>query len=317
MKKKKWKVLLSVPYLLPVLDEYMPLFEKHGIELVVTRNPELLTEKELLKLMPDIDGVICVDDHFTARVLEASPKLKVISKWGTGVDAIDLAAAKRLGIVVRNTLDAFTSGVGDTTLGYILMFARQLIPLDKDMKGGIWKKREAVALHECTVGVIGVGNTGRATLRRARAFGARLLGHDLLPISQEFINETGMKIATKEEVLRESDFVCLHCTLNPTSVKMIGEKELKLMKPTAYLINTARGPLVQEAALVKALEAKTIAGAALDVFEVEPLPETSKLRKFDNVFLASHNANSSLAARDKVNKLTVGYCLEELAKHAN
>ena len=125
-----------------------------------------------------------------------------------------------------------------------------------------------------------------------------------------------MKIETKEEILRESDFVCLHCTLNPTSAKMIGEKELAMMKSTAYLINTARGPLVQEDALVKALESKIIAGAALDVFEIEPLPKESKLRKFDNVFLAPHNANSSLAARDKVNKLTVGYCLEELAKRA-
>src|SRR3989344_4551349 len=186
--KKKWKVLLSVPYLLPVLDEYQPLFDKHGIELIITRTKECLTEAELLKLMPDIDGVICVDDHFTAKVLEASPKLKVISKWGTGIDSIDLEAAQRLGIVVRNTLDAFTSGVGDTTLGYMLMFARQLIPLDKDMKAGVWKKREAVALHECTVGVIGVGNTGKATLRRAGAFGAKLLGNDTAPISQEFIN---------------------------------------------------------------------------------------------------------------------------------
>ena len=304
-----------MPYLLPVLKDFQPLFDKNNIELVVTRNAELLTEKELLELMPDIDGVICVDDHFTAKVLEASPKLKVISKWGTGIDAIDLNVAKRLGIVVRNTLDAFTSGVGDSTLGYMLMFARQLIPLDKDMKAGVWKKRDAVALHECTVGVIGVGNTGRATLRRAGAFGAKLLGNDLLPISQEFINETGMKVATKEEILRESDFVCIHTTLNPTSVGLIGEKELKMMKPTAYLINTARGPLVKEDALVKALESKKIAGAALDVFEVEPLPENSKLRKFDNVFLAPHNANSSFAARDKVNRLTVANCIEELAKH--
>src|SRR3989344_7598499 len=300
---KKWKVLLSVPYLLPVLKEFQPLFDKHNVELIVTRNPELLTEAELLKLMPDIDGVICVDDHFTAKVLEASPKLKVISKWGTGIDSIDQEAAKRLGITVRNTLDAFTSGVGDTTLGYMLMFARQLISLDKDMKRGLWKKRGATALHECTVGGIGVGNIGRATLRRARAFGARLLGNDTLPISQEFINETGMKVVTKEEILRESDFVCLHCTLNPTSIKMIGEKELAMMKPTAYLINTARGPLIEEEALVKTLKSKKIAGAALDVFEVEPLPETSLLRTFDNVLLAPHNANSSFAARDRVNKL--------------
>src|SRR3989344_5163766 len=271
--KKKWKVLLSVPYLLPVLDEYQPLFDKHGIELIITRTKECLTEAELLKLMPDIDGVICVDDHFTARVLEASPKLKVISKWGTGIDAIDLEAAKRLGIVVRNTLDAFTRGVADTAFGYMLMFARQLIPLDRDMKAGEWKKRDAIALHECTVGIIGVGNTGRATIRRAKAFGPRILACDIETIPQEFIEETGMEVATQEEVLRESDFVSLHSTLNPTSNRMIGEKELAMMKPTAVIINNARGPLIQENALEKALKEKTIAGAALDVFEVEPLPE--------------------------------------------
>src|SRR3989344_5355685 len=313
---KKWKVLLSVPYLLPVLEEYQPLFDKHGIELVITRTKECLTEKELLEIISDIDGTICVDDHFTVRVLEAAPKLKVISKWGTGIDAIDLDSAKRLGIVVRNTPNAFTHGVADTTVGYMLMFARQLIQLDKDMKAGVWKKRDAVALHECTAGVIGVGNTGRATIRRAKAFGARVLGCDIKEIDQSFIDETGMEVVTQEQILRDADFISLHCTLNPTSAKMIGEKELAMMKPTAYLINTARGPLVQEDALVKALESKTIAGAALDVFEIEPLPKESKLRKFDNVFLAPHNANSSLAARDKVNKLTVGYCLEELAKRA-
>lgn len=316
MKKKKWKVLLSVPYLLPVLDEFQPLFDEHDIELVVTRNPELLTEPELLKLMPDIDGVICVDDHFTARVLEASPKLKVISKWGTGIDSIDPEAAKRLGIVVRNTPDAFSKGVADTAIGYMLMFARQLIPLDKDMKAGLWKKRDAVALHECTVGVIGVGNCGKATIRRLKPFGPRILGCDIEKIPQDFIDETGMEVATHEEVLRQSDFITLHCTLNPTSVRMIDEKQFAMMKPSAVIINAARGPLIVEAALVKALKDKTIAGAALDVFEVEPLPETSLLRTFDNVFLAPHNANASFAARDRVNKATVNNCLEELSRHS-
>lgn len=311
----KWKVLLSVPYLLPVLEEFQPLFDSHGIELVIPRAKECLTEEELLKIMPDIDGVICVDDHFTRRVLEASPKLKVISKWGTGIDAIDLEAAKRLGIVVRNTPDAFSKGVADTAIGYMLMFARQLIPLDKDMKAGLWQKRDAVALHECTVGVIGVGNCGKATIRRLKAFGPRILGCDIEKIPQEFIDETGIEVATHEEVLRQSDFITLHSTLNPTSIKMIDEKQFAMMKPSAVIINAARGPLIVEAALVKALQDKTIAGAALDVFEVEPLPEASLLRSFDNVFLAPHNANSSFAARDRVNKATVNNCLEELAKH--
>jgi D-3-phosphoglycerate dehydrogenase / 2-oxoglutarate reductase len=313
--KTKWKVLLSVPYLLPVLDQYKPLFDSHGIELVIPRAKECLTEEELLKIMPDIDGTICVDDHFTRRVLEASPKLKVISKWGTGIDAIDLETAKELGIVVRNTPNAFTDAVADTTLGYMLDFARGLTALDKDMKAGAWKKRDAVALHEWTLGVIGVGNIGRAVIRRAKAFGMNIIGYDIEDISQEFIDETSMKIATKEQVLREGDVVSLHCTLNPTSVKMIGAKELAMMKPSAIIINTARGLLIDDAALVKALQSKTIAGAALDVFEFEPLAETSPLRSFDNALLAAHNANASVEARDRINKATINNCLEELAKH--
>lgn len=312
----KWKVLLSVPYLLPVLEEYQPLFDKHGIELVVTRKLECLTESELLELMPDIDGTICVDDHFTTRVLEASPKLKVISKWGTGIDSIDLDAAKRLGIVVRNTPNAFTQGVADTTLGYMLMFARGLVALDKDMKAGLWQKREAVALHECTLGIIGVGNIGRAVIRRAKVFGMRILGYDIAGIDEDFVKETGVEVVSKETLLGEADFVSLHCTLNPTSHKIIAEKELTMMKPSAFLINTARGPLVDEASLLKALDGKKIAGVALDVFEFEPLALNNRLRTFDNVFLAAHNANSSTAARDRINKATINNCLEELAKYA-
>lgn len=312
----KWKVLLSVPYLLPVLEEYQPLFDKHDIELVITRTKECLTEKELLEIVSDIDGTICVDDHFTARVLEASPKLKVISKWGTGIDAIDLEAAKRLGIVVRNTPNAFTNGVADTALGYMLMFARGLVALDKDMKAGLWQKRDAVALHECTLGVIGVGNIGRAVIRRAKVFGMRILAYDIAGIDEDFVKKTGIEVVSKEVLLREADFVSLHCTLNPTSHKIISGKELAIMKPSAFLINTARGPLVDEASLLKVLDKKKIAGVALDVFEFEPLAEDSRLRTFDNIFLAAHNANASTAARDRINKVTVNNCLEELAKHA-
>jgi len=313
---KKWKVLLSVPYLLPVLEEYQPLFDKHDIELVITRTKECLTEKELLEIVSDIDGTICVDDHFTVRVLEAAPKLKVISKWGTGIDAIDLDAAKRLGIVVRNTPNAFTNGVADTALGYMLMFTRGLVALDKDMKVGLWQKRDAVAMHECTLGVIGVGNIGRAVIRRAKVFGVRILGYDIAGIDEDFVKETGVEVVSKEALLREADLVSLHCTLNPTSHKIIAEKELAMMKPNAFLINTARGPLVDEASLLKALDEKKIAGIAFDVFEFEPLAENNRLRTFDNVFLAAHNANSSMAARDRINKVTVNNCLEELAKYA-
>jgi len=277
---------------------------------------------DICRVHGDRIATICVDDHFTRRVLEASPKLKVISKWGTGIDAIDSEAAKELGIVVRNTPDAFTKGVADTTLGYMLDFARGLTELDRDMKAGKWKKRDAVALHELTIGIIGVGNIGRAVIRRLKAFGPRIIGYDIQGIPQDFIDETGLEVMTKEEVLKEADIVSLHCTLNsPVSTKkdantgLIGKEELAIMKSGAVIINTARGPLIDNAALIKALQSKKLGGAAMDVFQIEPLSEDSPLRSMDNVRMAAHNANASTEARDRINKATVQYCLEELAKH--
>ena len=318
---KKWKVLLSVPYLMPVMDKFQPIFDKHGIELVIPGAVECLNEEELLKIMPDIDAAICVDDHIKRRVLEAAPKLKVISKWGTGIDAIDLEAAKELGIIVRNTPDAFTRGVADTALGYMLNFARQLPALDRDMKAGEWKKHDAVALHELTVGIIGVGHIGKAVARRLKAFGPRIVGNDVQDIPRDFITETGMEVMSKEQVLKEADMVSLHCTLNnPHSTKkdantgLIGKEELAMMKKTAVIINTARGQLILMDALVDALQSGGIAGAALDVFQFEPLPKDSPLRSMDNVLMGAHNANASTEARNRINKVTVDNCLKELAK---
>ena len=256
--------------------------------------------------MDGVDGVICGDDRFTERVLKAArPRLKVIAKWGTGIDSIDADAAARLGILVCNTPDAFTHAVADTVMGYLLAFARGIPWADRDIRAGRWEKQPGISLRECTLGVIGVGNIGRAVVRRAVAFGMSVLGNDIVALPPEFVAETGLELATKDDLLRRADFVSLNCDLNPTSHHVIGPRELRLMKPTARLVNTARGPLVDEPALAAALAAGGIAGAALDVFEVEPLPEDSPLRKLDNVLLAPHNANSSPAAWQRVHENTI------------
>ena len=308
----KWRVLVSAPYMLPVLDHYRAVFEENSIETVTPSVRECLSEEELMGLVPDVDGVICGDDRFTDRVLRAAPRLKVISKWGTGVDSIDRESARRLGIMVSNTLDAFSQPVADTVLGYMLCFARQLPWMDRDVRAGRWEKRSGFALREATLGVIGVGNVGRAVVRRAIAFGMRVLGNDIAPIPDSFVAETGLEVVSKEQLLVHSDFVSLNCDLNPTSYHIIGGAELALMKPTVYLINTARGPLVDEGALVRALREGKIAGTALDVFEVEPLPEGSELRKLDNSFLAPHNANSSPEAYRRVHENTIQNLIEGL-----
>lgn len=307
-----WKVMVSAPYMQPILDRFEDAFEKHDIEVVVPPVNERLGEEELLKWIGDIDGVICGDDKFTDRVLRASPRLKVISKWGTGIDSIDVDACKRRGIAVRNTPNAFTVPVSESVMGYILCFARQLVHMDQDMRAGKWCKHPGVSLRESTLGVIGVGNIGKAVVRRATAFGMRTLGNDLVEMPEEFLAETSIQMVSLDNLLSRADFVSLNCDLNPTSYHLLSQREFSLMKPTAYVINTSRGPIIDEAAMIKALQEERIAGAGLDVFEVEPLPADSPLRKMKNTLLAPHSANSSPGAWERVHQNTIDNLLEVL-----
>jgi D-3-phosphoglycerate dehydrogenase len=306
-------ILLSAPYMVPYAERFRPVFEHYGLELIVYNVRERMDENELLAYAGQIDGAVCGDDRFTARVLQAcAPRLKVISKWGTGIDSIDQQEAARLGIQVCRTPNAFTLPVADTVLGYILAFARRLPWMDRAIKSGQWQKNPGRSLSECTLGVIGVGNCGKGVLRRARAFGMKLLGNDIIAIAPDFILENGLEMTGLEDLLARSDFVSLNCDLNPTSRHLMSTHTLSLMKPEAVLINTARGPIVDEAALVQALQARKIAGAALDVFEVEPLPADSPLLKMDQVMLAPHNANSSPAAWERVHWNTINNLLKGL-----
>ncbi len=308
----RWRVLVSAPYMLPVLSEYHSIFEENDVEVIAASVRERLSEAELLPLVGDVDGAICGDDRFTEGVLRAAPRLRVISKWGTGIDSIDLQAAGRLGIRVCNTPGAFTDPVADTVMGYILAFARQLHWMDQDIRAGRWQKPLCVSLQERVLGVVGVGNIGVAVARRAVAFGMHVLGNDIVEIPASFLADTGLKVVSLDQLLAETDFVSLNCDLNPTSYHLIGQRELALMKPTAYLINTSRGPVVDEQALVRALQERQIAGAALDVFEKEPLPPDSSLRALDNCLLAPHNANSSPQAWRRVHENTIHNLLKGL-----
>lgn len=306
------RVLITAPYMQPVIDRFRPIFAEHSIELVVPHVDERMEEYDLLPLMAEIDGVICGDDRFTERVLAASPRLKVIAKWGTGIDSIDQVACRQRGIAVRNTPNAFSQPVADTVLGYMLCFARNLPWMDQAMRSGHWGKMPGRALRECTLGVIGVGNVGKAILRRAAAFGITLLGNDVVPIDSDFLAATGTQMVSKEDLLRRADFISLNCDLNPTSYHLLSDNDFAFMKVDAVVINTARGPVIDELALIRALERGVIAGAALDVFEVEPLPQDSPLRRMPQVLLAPHNANSSPEAWEHVHHHTIKNLLEGL-----
>lgn len=310
----KWKVLISAPYVQPVIDRFKSELAREGIEVIVPQVRERLSERELLQYIEDIDGVICGDDRFTEKVLRSAKKLKVISKWGTGIDSIDVEACKRIGIMVGNTSNAFTEPVADTVLSYILCFARKLPWADQEIRDGKWFKLPGISLCELTLGIIGVGNIGKAVAHRAIAFGMKIMGNDLLEMPNEFIAKTGIKMVAQNGLLSQSDFISLNCDLNPSSFHLIGDKEFSIMKPSAVIINTARGSIVDERSLVRALEENRIAGAGLDVFEEEPLPENSPLRKMDNVLLSPHNSNSSPAAWEIVHQNTILNLLEGLKR---
>ena len=306
-------ILMTAPYMIPFLDRFKPVFAKYEIEMMVPEVKERLEEEDLLKYAGQFDGAICGDDRYTARVLEAcSPRLKVISKWGTGIDSIDAAACVRLGIILGRTPNAFTTPVADSVLGYMLAFARRGPWMDAAMKRGEWKKIPGTALSECTLGVIGVGNIGKAVTRRAGAFGMKVLGTDIIEIDHVFISESGIHMTDLNSLLSDSDFVSVNCDLNSISHHLINANTLAKMKLNALLINTARGPIVKEADLIAALQNKQIAGAALDVFEFEPLPKDSSLLKMDNVMLAPHNSNSSPAAWERVHWNTIKHLVEGL-----
>jgi D-3-phosphoglycerate dehydrogenase len=300
--------------MLPTVERFRPVFDRYGIDLLIPGEvAERLEEEDILKYAGQFDGAICGDDRYTSRVLEAcAPRLKVISKWGTGVDSIHAESCARLGIKLGRTPNAFTLPVADTIMGYILTFSRRLPWMDRAMKSGIWDKIPGKALHEQTLGIVGVGTIGKTLARRAHAFGMKVLGNDIVEIDHVFIAETGIQMTDLRFLLSNSDFISINCDLNPTSHQLINPETLSYAKAGVVLINTARGPIVDESALIAALGSGQLGGAALDVFDVEPLPHDSPLMKMDNVMLAPHNANSSPAAWERVHWNTVKNLLDGL-----
>lgn len=313
------KVLVSCPHLQRTIDSYRDLFSQNGVEIDLPDVDQNLSEADLIKIIDRYDGVIAGDDVFSEKVLLHASKLKVISKWGVGVDSIDLEAAKRLGITVSNTPNVFGDEVADLVIGYIILLSRKMHLIDRSVRDGLWKDAQirGISLKGKTLGVIGVGSIGKAVVERAQALGMVTLGYDVYPVSESFILKTGLKQVSLDTLLQSADFISLNCNLTSENRHMLGENEFGMMRAPVYIINTARGPLVDENSLIQALTEGKVAGAALDVFEYEPLPDNSPLRQFENCIFGAHNSSNTYEAVLRTNELAIQNLFAGLSEGSN
>jgi len=274
-----------------------------------------LKPEDLLKKVQDFEVLVVRSaTKVTKDVIVSGKKLKLVARAGVGLDNIDVKAAEGAGIKVLNAPEAPTIAVAELAMGLMLSFARKIPQADLSMKQGKWEKKQMMGteLRGKTLGVLGTGKIGQAVAERAKAFEMGILLYDVMK-NEEFARKVGGKYVDLETILKNSDYITIHVPMLPQTKGMIGAKELLMMKPTAVLVNTSRGAVVDEAALVKALGEKKIAGACLDVYEQEP-PVGSQLLKLQNVVLTPHVGASSVEAQrdaaviiaDKIRKVLKG-----------
>jgi D-3-phosphoglycerate dehydrogenase len=249
------------------------------------------TEDELAEACRDADGVICgaATEPFTARVIEAAPRLKAISRTGVGYDSVDIAAATRNGIAVLIVPGTNEQSVAELAFGFMLALARQLIHANDVVQQRRWDRIVGSDLWHKTLSIVGLGRIGKALARRAAGFEMRVLAVDVMH-DEAFANQYGVEYVSLEQALREGDFISLHAPNLPETEKMINDSTIALMKPTAYLINTARGGLVDEEALARAVRERRLAGAALDVLRAEPPRQGSPVLEVPGIILSPHMA---------------------------
>jgi glyoxylate reductase len=273
------------------------------------------TKEEIIKHTKDKDGLLSLlTDRIDSEVMDSCRSLKVISNYAVGYDNIDVAAATERGIVVTNTPGVLTETVADFTWALLMASARRVVEADRFTRAGKWKTWGPTLLLGNdvigkTLGIVGAGRIGSSVAKRATGFDMRVLYTDSVR-KEDFEKQTGAKFADLETLLRESDFVSLHVPLTEDTKHMIAEAEFNKMKSTAILINTSRGSVVDEEALYRALVSGRISGAALDVFEKEPIPASSPLLKLKNVVVTPHIASASVETRDKMAEIAVESILD-------
>lgn len=299
------RVLVTCPPMLGLIDEFADAFAKHGLEFTAADVVQIMTEDELIATLPDYDGWIIGDDPASRRVMEGavSGKLRACVKWGVGTDNVDFDAFADLNIPVENTPGVFGNEVADVALTYALGLARETYFIDREIRTRhAWPKPSGISVLGRKVGVVGFGDIGQQTAKRLIACGAEIIAYDPAFAPQDSIPA---EQAVWPQRLDEVDFLIFTAPLNAATHHMFNHDTLKHLKNGVRIVNVGRGPLIEEAALVKGLESGLIYSAALDVFEVEPLAADSPLRAFDQCIFGSHNGSNSVDAVRRVSLIAI------------
>lgn len=284
--------------------------EKSGLEIVRNDTGGILTTENMAEMLMDCEGVILGVDPLNASVIDRAPQLRAVAKYGVGVDNIDLEACQKRGIKVSRTVGANSDAVADYAFTLMMAVARKLITIDARCRQGDWGKNTAIDIYGKKIGILGFGAIGRGVAQRAQGFNMDVMAYDVY-WDEEYASKHNITRATPEEIYKEADFISIHVPLNEQTRGMIGKEQLTIMKPSAILINTARGGIIDEAELLIALQKNRIYGAGLDAFEEEP-PKNTAWFELNNVVLGSHCAASTVGATEKMGRMAVENLIRDL-----
>lgn len=310
------KVMITCPPMLGMADNFRPIFENAGIECVTPTVVQTLSVEELKELVPLHDGWIIGDDPATREVFEAGKKgfLKAAVKWGVGVDNVDFDACRDLNISIKNTPNVFGREVADITMGYVIALARETFQIDVGIRQGEWPKPCGISLAGKTVALVGLGDIGRQTAKRLIACDMKIIAYD--PYVDQRLIPDEVYVDQWPNRLEEVDFIVLNCALSQNNRHMLNQSTFAKCKKGVRVVNVGRGPLIDENALIDALQSGQVYSAALDVFEVEPLPSTSPLRHQPHCVLGSHNASNTVDAVEYTSRLAIKTLFEFLEMKA-
>lgn len=290
------KILITCPPMIGMKEQFISIFERKGIEVFMPNVVQILSEEKLIELLPQFDGWIIGDDPATRKVFEAGKagKLKAAVKWGIGVDNVDFDACKELNIPIINTPNMFGCEVADIAVAYVIGLARDLFYIDREVRKNNWPKNRGISLFGKKVGLIGYGDIGANVAKRLIVSEMEMIVYD--PVFSQTDNCDHIEFVQWPDQIEKCDFLVFTCSLNDKNWHMLNEKILSKTKKGVRIVNVARGPLIDESALIHALQTDQVKSVALDVFEEEPLPANSPLHSMEYCILGSHNSSNTSEA---------------------